>query len=61
VQGIEEWMGRLPGPRTPVGQGSLARCFGLSSEVSFGPSCWEALLASREAGRGAGLDGVGLE
>jgi hypothetical protein len=49
VQGIKEWIDRLPGPRALVGEGSPARCSGFSSEVPFGPSGWEAFLASREA------------
>jgi hypothetical protein len=51
----------LPGPCAPVGEGGPARCSGFSGKVPFGPSGWEALLASREAGRGTELDGVGLE
>jgi hypothetical protein len=61
VQGIDERMVGLPRPREPVDGTSPASCFGFFDEVSFGPSSWEALLASREAGRGARLDGVRLE
>jgi hypothetical protein len=46
--------------RGPVDGTSPARCFGFSSEVLFGLRGWEALLASREAGRGVRLDGVRL-
>jgi hypothetical protein len=60
VQGIDEWMVRLPRPREPADGTSPARCFGFSSEVLFGLSGWEALLASREAGRGVRLDRVRL-
>jgi hypothetical protein len=61
AQGIEEWTVRLPSPRVLAGEGGPAKCFVFSGEVPFGSSGWEALLASREAGRGAGLDRVGLE
>jgi hypothetical protein len=50
AQGIEAWIGRLPRPRTSTGEGSPTRCSGFSGEVPFGPSGWEALLASKEAG-----------
>jgi hypothetical protein len=45
MQGIDEWMVRLPGPREPVEGTSPARCSGFSGEVSFGLSSWEASLA----------------
>jgi hypothetical protein len=61
VQGIEEWTGRLLDPRAPAGEGGPVRYSGFSGEVLLGPSGWEALLAFREVGRGAGLGGVGLE
>jgi hypothetical protein len=61
VQGIDERMVGLPGPREPVDGTSPASCSDFFGEVSFGPSSLEALLASREAGRGARLDGVRLE
>jgi hypothetical protein len=61
MQGINEWMVGLLGPREPVDGTSPTRCSGFFGEVLFGPSGWEALLASREASRGARLDGVRLE
>jgi hypothetical protein len=61
MQGIDEWMVRLPGPREPVEGTSPARCSGFSGEVSFGLSSWEASLASREFARGARLDWVRVE
>jgi hypothetical protein len=61
AQGMEEWTGRLPCLRAPVGEGGPARYSGFSGEVLFGSSGWEALLASREVGWGTGFGGVGLE
>jgi hypothetical protein len=61
VQEIKEWTVRLPIPRERMDGTSPAMCSGFSGEVSFGPSGWEALLAFREASRGARLDGARLE
>ena len=61
MQGIDEWLGRLPGPREPTEGTSSARCFGFSGEVVFDMSGWEASLVSGEAGRGARLDRDRLE
>jgi hypothetical protein len=48
VQGIDEWVARLPGPRELTKGRSSVKWFGFSSEVAFGLSGWEALLVSRK-------------
>jgi hypothetical protein len=61
VQGIEEWCTGLPGPRTPAGEGSMAREIGRLRWGALGLRAWEVSLDFGEAGRVAGLGGDGPE